>query len=171
MTEGSGHINYLITFACYGCHLHGAEAGSVDRDHSLPGAPLVEANSRRVSFEQGRMDQLPYSTDGTRRDVVLSSMIERCSNNGWMLLAAHVRTNHVHLIVDAEVRPERVMNDLKSCASRCLNRLGLDVPTRKRWARHGSTRWLWERENVSAAIRYVVDGQGERMAVFERREI
>src|SRR5258708_1343807 len=30
----------------------------------------------------------------------------------------------------------------------------------KRWAGHGSTRWLWKPENVSAAIRYVVYGQG-----------
>ena len=60
------------------------------------------------------------------------------------------------------------MNDLKAYASRCLNRKGLDEPARKRWARHGSTRWLWKRENVSAAIRYVVDEQGDPRAVFER---
>ncbi len=58
------------------------------------------------------------------------------------------------------------MNDLKSYASRCLNEIGLDAPSRKRWARHGSTRWLWKQENVSAAIRYVLDEQGRAMAVF-----
>jgi hypothetical protein len=62
------------------------------------------------------------------------------------------------------------MNDLKSYASRCLNQAGLDDSDRKRWARHGSTRWLWTAESVSAAIRYAVDGQGERMAVFEAAE-
>jgi hypothetical protein len=25
-----------------------------------------------------------------------------------------------------------------------LNRLGIDELDRKRWARHGSTRWLWK---------------------------
>lgn len=59
------------------------------------------------------------------------------------------------------------MNDIKSYASRRLNEMGLDEPRRKRWARHGSTRWLWNPENVSDAIRYVVDEQGEPMAVFE----
>jgi hypothetical protein len=59
------------------------------------------------------------------------------------------------------------MNDLKSFASRCLNRAALDPPDRKRWARHGSTRWLWKREDVSAAMRYVIEGQGDSMAVFE----
>lgn len=113
------------------------------------------------------MDQPAYSMDRKRREAVLASLVERCSKHNWSLLAGHVRTNHVHIVVEGVARPERIMNDLKSYASRCLNRIGLDEPARKRWARHGSTRWLWEPENVSAAIRYVVDQQGERMAVFE----
>jgi hypothetical protein len=70
------------------------------------------------------------------------------------------------VIVEAEVRPENVMNTLKSYASRSLNRLGNDRPDRKRWARHGSTRWLWKDEDVQEAIRYVVSGQGEPMEVY-----
>ena len=87
------------------------------------------------------------------------------------MLAVHVRTNHVHVLIDADARPERVMNDLKSYASRLLNRLGFDEPDRKRWARHGSTRWLWSREAVSAALDYVIDKQGRRMAVYERKPL
>jgi REP element-mobilizing transposase RayT len=83
------------------------------------------------------------------------------------LLAAHVKTNHVHVLVEAEARPERVMNDLKSFASRRLNELGFDTADRRRWARHGSTRWLWKREDVLAAVTYVVDKQGEKMAVYQ----
>src|SRR5258706_14847510 len=123
-----------------------------------------------VRAAQQLMDQTPYFLDGRRRDAVLASLLERCSQREWSLLAAHVRTNHVHAVVEAEARPERVLNDLKSYASRYLNQAGLDPSARKRWARHGSTRWLWKRENVSAAIRYVVDEQGEHMAVFERIE-
>lgn len=58
------------------------------------------------------------------------------------------------------------MNDFKVYASRSLNRLELDSPNRKRWARHGSTRWLWKPESVSAAINYVLEEQGQPMAVF-----
>ena len=116
------------------------------------------------------MDQRPYGMDRSRRETVLASLRERCTERRWNVMAAPVRPNHVHLVVEAEARPERVMNDLKSFASRCLNDRGLDEPARKRWARHGSTRWLWKRENVSAAIRYVVDGQGDPMAVFEASE-
>lgn len=116
------------------------------------------------------MDQPPYELDAMRREVVLAGLRERSQEQHWNLLAAHVRTNHVHLVVEGEARPERIMNDLKAYASRCLNQRGWDEPARKRWARHGSTRWLWKPEHVSAAIRYVVDGQGEAMAVFESAE-
>jgi REP element-mobilizing transposase RayT len=163
-------MTYFITFACYGGHLHGAESGSVDKQHNTPGSPLLETNPQRVASERQLMGQPSYAMDTTRRRAVLASILERCSNSGWTLLAAHVRTNHVHVILEAEAKPERIMNDLKSYASRRLNQEGLDEPTRKRWARHGSTRWLWKPENVAAAIRYVVDMHGEGMAVFERLE-
>jgi REP element-mobilizing transposase RayT len=84
----------------------------------------------------------------------------------WVLLAAHVRTNHVHVVVEANIRPEMAMNAFKAYASRSLNRLGSDEPDRKRWARHGSTRWLWKDEDVQAAIQYVVSIQGEPMEVY-----
>ena len=100
----------------------------------------------------------------------LVALLDRCQQQEWKLLAAHARTNHVHLVVEAEARPERIMNDLKSYASRCLNQKRTDQPARKRWARHGSTRWLWKPEHVSAAIRYVVEEQGEPMAVFKAAE-
>jgi REP element-mobilizing transposase RayT len=159
-------MTYLITFSCYGCHLHGDEAGSVDPDHNIVGSRVIDANPKRTGWVRSRMDQAPYSMDRDRRQEVLSSLVERCLYRRWGLLAAHVRTNHVHLVIEAEVRPERIMNDLKSFASRRLNQLGFDGTDRRRWARHGSTRWLWKREAILAAVCYVVDKQGDQMAVF-----
>ena len=58
------------------------------------------------------------------------------------------------------------MNQFKSYASREHNRLGSDGPDRKRWARHGSTRPLWKDEHVRQAVRYLIEEQGEPMALF-----
>ena len=52
------------------------------------------------------MDQLPYGTDRSRRETVLAWLRERCTERRWNLLAAHVRTNHVHLVVEAELVPK-----------------------------------------------------------------
>jgi len=51
----------------------------------------------------------------------------------------------------------------------CAHR-GWNLLAAHRWARHGSTRWLWNPPHVSAAIQYVVAEQGDAMGVFEAQE-
>jgi REP element-mobilizing transposase RayT len=162
---------FLITFACYGCHLHGSESGSVDRRHNVPGTPILGADPARAPAESDRMVQSPYHLDQIRRDAVLEAIQEVCAHRGWNLLAAHVRSNHAHTVVEAEAPPERVMRDFKTYASRRLNGMRLDEPGRKRWARHGSTRWLPKPRHVSAAIHYVLGEQGDAMSVFESHQL
>jgi REP element-mobilizing transposase RayT len=113
------------------------------------------------------MKQDPYMLDAARRQVALKSLQETCFCRGWTLLAAHVRTNHVHVVTTATCKPEQVMNTMRAYSSRALNEYALDGPGRRRWARHGSTRYLWRGDAIQAAIQYVVREQGESMAVFE----
>ena len=80
------------------------------------------------------------------------------------MLAAHVRATHVHAVVHGLTSPERIMTDFKAYASRRLS-----GPRGQRWARHGSTLYLWKTEEVELAIRYTVDEQGEPMAVSENQ--
>ena len=126
----------------------------------------MEASPQRAEAERSSMDQPPFAMGSESRAMVLQALAEVCSHRGWNLLAAHVRTHHVPVIVEAEVRPEKVMNDFKADASRAWNRLEGEKPGRRRWARHGSTRWLWKDPDVGEAIRSVVQEQGEPMAVF-----
>jgi REP element-mobilizing transposase RayT len=132
---------------------------------------LAPEEGERVEFERGLMVQPAYELDAPRREAVLGALVEHCEHRGWLLLAAHVRVNHVHVVIEAEEKPERLMNALKAWASRALNALGIDGRDRRRWARHGSTRWLWSDDDVARAIRYVVDEQGEPMAVFVSRQV
>ncbi len=158
--------NYLITWVCYGTWLPG-QNGAVPRMQNRFGAPLPEPNTSGERQSRNRMTQQPYLLDAVRRQVVLKSLQEVCSCRGWILLAAHVRTNHVHVVTTANCKPEHVMTAMKAYGSRALNKYALDNPDRRRWARHGSTRYLWTRDAVLSAIQYVVREQGESMAVFE----
>jgi REP element-mobilizing transposase RayT len=158
---------YFITFHCYGTWLHGDAPGSVDPQHNVPGTPFVPPDADARAFHQGRMDQPCYSLDQPRRLLVLRAIVEVCRHRHWNLLAAHVRTTHVHLVVQAEAAPERVMNDCKSYASRALNAAGLDQSERKRWSRHGSTRYLHRPEQLAAVVHYVLHEQGEPMERFK----
>jgi REP element-mobilizing transposase RayT len=76
------------------------------------------------------------------------------------LEAVAVRSNHVHLVVGAQQAPERVMNAFKSWATRALTGAGALERGAKVWARHGSTRYLWQSDAVSEACRYVLEQQG-----------
>ena len=161
----TGPRAYLITFAGYGTWLHGDEDGSVDRQHNVYGLAVCKPDSGREKLEHLRMKKSAFvMSDAAQRVTVLSAIGEVCEQRGWWLFAAHVRTSHVHAIVQAGDPPEKVMNDFKAYASRRLNELARCAGNR--WARHGSTRRLWNQEQVNHAIHYVLHEQGEPMAVY-----
>ena len=86
-----------------------------------------------------------------------------------MLHAAHVRSNHVHLVVTAAGRPERILNEFKTAVSRRLNKAFPAERNRTRWTRHGSTRYLWTEEAVAEKVHYVLEGQGEPLEHYPSR--
>src|SRR6266542_2561507 len=68
---------------------------------------------RRIGFA-GSASQLV----GSRTHNASWQSVEKCSRTPMcstkraeQWLAAHVRSNHVHAIIEAETRPERIMND------------------------------------------------------------
>jgi REP element-mobilizing transposase RayT len=159
-------MTYLITFSCYGSHLHGDERGSVDRFHNVVGALARPSEPALRRFERREMNEEPYLLDKNRREIVLHAIVDVCVFRGWELLAAHVRQNHVHVVVDGESQPEQIAADFKGYASRALNRSALDGTRRRRWTRYGSAKRLLDPEARGRAIRYVLDGQGGPMAVY-----
>ena len=157
---------YFLTCGCYGAWFHGDEAGSVDKKHNLFGTPVVEPNRARELIENHHMTDAAYFLDTRRRNVVLEAIKEVCNHRKWWLFALHVRSTHVHVVVQSGYSPEKVTNDFKSYSSRSLSRTGWDQPDSKRWARHGSTRYLWKEEDLVSAIDYVLHRQGEPMQVY-----
>ena len=164
-------LAYLLTFHTYGTWMHGDEDGSVDPAHNQYGQPLLEPDPERMNQEQAKMAQSIYLLDKPRRDCVVRTIQEVCNYRGWTLLAAHVRSTHVHVVLHADQAPEKVMADLKAYSSRRLTEAGFDSRDRKRWAIHGSTRYLWDAQSADIAIQYVVEEQGEAMAVFKSSKL
>ena len=95
-----------------------------------------------MEFERGAMSQPAYHLDEIRRQIVLKAIREVCEHRNWLLFAAHVREDHVHVVVQAGVKPEKIMNDFKVYSTRALKVLNTESPECERWSRHGSTRWL-----------------------------
>ena len=117
---GTGALAYLITFSCYGTRIHGSERGSVDRDHNTPKTPWLSASAARLKTEESLMRHEPFRLDKESRQVVRDAIQAVCVHREWSLLAAHVRTTHVHAVVAADAHPQRIMVDFKAYASRAL---------------------------------------------------
>jgi REP element-mobilizing transposase RayT len=163
-------LAYFITFTTYGTWLPGRDPGSVDREHNQFGSPLLAPDPEREAAQRGKMRQPEYRLDERRRSIVLQTIREVAAHRKWKLWAVHVRTNHVHIVVAAAARPEKVMADFKAWASRRLREALGEEADRDRWTQHGSTRYLWTEDALAEKTAYVVEGQGEPMAVYDGRK-
>ncbi len=161
MGETRKPLGFLITFTCYGTRLHGSSRGSVDRLHNRPGSSFAAPDQALEVFETLRMGQPYFEFDRKRAMIALQAMIEVAGHRKWCLRAAHLRPRHVHLVVLSASEPRRITVDMKSYASRALNRAGCDDRERKRWTRGGSGKYLWTEEDVNRAVHYVLHGQGK----------
>jgi REP element-mobilizing transposase RayT len=150
-------LAFFITFSTYGTWLPGTDKGmgSVDRQHNEYGTSFVTPDPNRETQARSQMFQPPYTMDASRREVVRDAFVALAQEKDWRLLAVHVRSNHIHIVISAERDPGRLMSDLKARASRDLTRAGFDNADRRRWTRHGSTQHLFTTEQVQKKIKYM----------------
>ena len=154
---------YLLTFTWYGSHLHGDERGSVDRENNHVGGRTIEPDPTWVAASRRCMTEERYILDENRRRLVLKSMRQVCEHREWDLIAVHIRTTHVHVVVGTGTAPTKILHDFKAYATRSLNQF---ESSRRRWTRHGSTRYLWTPSDVDTAADYVVRRQGDPLEVY-----
>ena len=115
------------------------------RSGALCAGDSICPNERpRMHYERAQMASAPCLLGPEERSVVLNAIQDTCAGSDYVLNAVHVRTNHVHVVVSGEDDPEGVMGRMKGRASFELNRL--EGRSRKRWSRHGSTRYPWTKE-------------------------
>ena len=100
-------LAYHITVRCYGTRLLGDKAGSVHHSDNIPGTPVLPYKPALKDYENEILDQPPYEMDAPRRRIVLETVKEVCSYRGWDLIAAHIRTNHWHVVVHAKCKPTK----------------------------------------------------------------
>lgn len=160
MTEYA--LAYFITFTTYGTWLHGDERGSVLR--LANSTRLLRSCPERYDNEKQKLRHPVVTLDQNQRAIVLDTIKKHCKLKKWKLYAAHVRSNHIHLIVTSKEKPEKIMNDLKAWATRMLRENGHKI--QKVWTTHGSTKYIFSYEKLNEKIKYVIDGQGENMEYY-----
>jgi REP element-mobilizing transposase RayT len=162
-------LAYHITFTTYGTWLHGDKRGSVDESHNQYGSNFVSLNSGLYKKEQTRLKNPPVILDKNVRDVVLKSLLQVCCYRYWIAHAIHVRSNHIHIVVSGNEKPEKMMTDFKAYATRAIKNISNNQAIfRKYWPRHGSTKYIWTKENLVSTIDYVKNRQGKTMSLWCR---
>ncbi|HEX3102510.1 MAG TPA: transposase [Pyrinomonadaceae bacterium] len=153
---------YLITFRTFGTWLHGDERTAVKRDGwNIYGTQRIQPNERLEKWMLDEMKQDPFVLTGSMRTIVETSVIELCQRRSYGLGAVNVRTNHVHAVVSAAQKPERISDALKSNATKFLRDAGLIGRETRVWSRGRSRRYLWKPRHVQAATEYTLYGQGD----------
>ena len=99
--------------------------------------------------------------DARNRACVEQTIWEVACHRGWEIRTLSVQTNHVHVIVNAEAAPEKVMSDFEAYSTRRLRESQLLPPNVHVWSSHGSTRYLKTAESIRAACLYVAENQAD----------
>jgi hypothetical protein len=152
-------LAYLVTWSTYGTWLPGDERGWVEYRH---GWQLPDP-ARQLEAE-AKMTEDACRLDVAQRELVHKTIERHCTIRGWKLHAVNCRTNHMHVVVTANHRPEVVRAQFKAWCTRRLKELevarGRVAPIRENWwAERGSQRYVNDDDSLEAAIIYVRDGQ------------
>lgn len=159
-------LAYFITFRTYGTWHHGDERLSVDRVRNIHNTPKINPNKnlKKQMQELQQHDSIIFTQ--VQADIILESFVTACNKYNWRLYSLHIRTNHVHLTVKSDNRPEHVMTELKAYATRLLRKRGAFKAEQKIWSRHGSTKYIWTPESLYFSSDYTIEQQGQKMAYF-----
>ncbi len=161
-------LTYLITIRCYGTWLHGDEKSSIDRHkYNVYNTPRRIVNPKLQNVMRQEMKQKPVSLSAKDREMVEQAIAEVCQHRGYQLQAINVRSNHLHAVVSAQIKPELIIDAFKSYATRRLRENFIIDANAKPWARGKSRRYLWKPRHVALAVEYVLYGQGDVLLEFD----
>lgn len=161
-------LAYFLTFSTYGTHLPGSGKGWVDAEHAVHGTPVLASNPKRTAYWEAHLRENSWSMDADARSIALEAICSVSIHRHWIAHAIHVRKTHVHAVISGDTAPERMLADFKAYCTRGFRRGSRENFRRHYWTHHGSTRYLWNETSLAAAIEYVVNGQGEKLACYYR---
>ena len=153
----------FLTWPTYGSWLPGDQRGWVKYHH---GHQLPDPVRERIA--QSRMAEEACLLNRSERNIVEQTIRNHCQLRKWKLFAVNCRSNHLHVVVSANVHPDEIRRQLKAWCTRRLkenqrattnNSPGL---RENWWAERGSRRYIGDQKSPEAAIVYVCDGQDQK---------
>src|SRR5262249_25608994 len=151
-------MHYHIIWTTYGTWLPGDERGWMHK-----GDPAVQPPNPELERAcRARMSEAMVLLDATQQHVVATTIEAHCRHRGWTLLALAVKSNHVHVLVQADRAGDDVRDQLKAwCSRRLSDAAGLaqsqtKTGGRRHWFTEGAyVRRIESEEYLREAIAYV----------------
>ena len=147
-------LTYFITWTTYGSWLPGDARGwrKTGKGQQLP-QPLLEEWCR------SRMTENPVLLNVAQRLRVEAVCRKHATIRGWVLHAVSARSNHVHVVVSADKKPELVRDQFKANASRVLREEPEPITNETVWTRGGDCEIVDGQENLERVVQYVTEAQ------------
>jgi hypothetical protein len=147
-------VGIFITWCTYGSWLPGDARGwRARRGGQQPPNPALESHCRQ-KLKTEAVILRPHD-----RLTIEDACREHSKVRGWHLFAVNARTQHVHLVVAAYVKPQVARDQFKANCTRRLriqpNPLILD----RTWAKGGDCEVLYDDDELTRAIDYVLNAQ------------
>lgn len=147
-------VGVFITWTTYGTWLPGDARGWRSRKggQQLPDAILVVRSAAKLISE-------PVVLRIADRFAVEAACHKHCNFRDWTLHAVNARTNHVHVVVSAYVKPQVIRDQLKANCTQSLRAQADPLFCERTWTKGGDCQVLFDEDNLFDAIDYVKNAQ------------
>jgi hypothetical protein len=75
---------------------------------------MLVYDPKREAHCRLRLQNAPFVLDEKARISTLNAILSVCSHRKWTPYAVHIRTTHVHAVIQGQVAPERMFSDFKA---------------------------------------------------------
>jgi len=148
---------YLITWTTYGTWLPGDARGWKNRTSGWePARPQLEAWCHK------QMTTPAVLLNRVHRSTVEQACRAHCSHRGWEFYAVAARSNHVHVVVGADVLGKTVRDQFKAWCTRALRTQSNPLIRDRTWTRAGDIEIIRESdlEQVTLYLTVAQDRKG-----------
>jgi REP element-mobilizing transposase RayT len=133
----------------------------VNRFHNRYGTPRLPQNEGWKNYNKDALKQSPVRLGSRQRRAIEEAIRETCKMRKWDFWTTNARTNHIHTVVSAQCKPEKILAAFKANATRKLKEAGCWHSSRTSWVDRGSKKYLWTEADVINVVVYVQYDQGE----------
>jgi len=135
-------LGYFLSWGSYGTRLHGDPRGTVDRNNTQHGDPVLGPDEERWEYERGKMRFSPVVLTRDQRLFAECTVPKVCERGLWKYHTCAAAPDHIHVILPSEHEPKTIRRILKRWLGQAMSERWPLEDGATWWAECGSIKWL-----------------------------